>query len=247
MLLGVALLWKPAALPVIGGIPQPAIMVFLAYVAGLVLYTVTGTGVGLLAYWFGLRFGARIKPVPEGLEPWKDQQWRQVARQFIGDALSPIVEAPAPPDLLKLQVDNVKLMVLDPGEQSQKVSDLMTTQLDRQRADFQWFGWYQALAVWFPRPQPSGFTEYPFATVVYAIVVAVIALLAIAHSSDWRLWLGCIVIFLISALYEVVAAMNYISDTTGRYYQMAGMLRDLRSRSTTAGSRQTTGTPAAES
>jgi hypothetical protein len=244
MLLGVTLLRKPVALAAIGGIPQPAIMVFLAYVAGLVLYTITGTGVGLLAYWFGLRFGARVKPLPEGLEPWKDQQWRQVARQFIGDALSPIVEAPVPPDLLKLQVDNVKLMVLDPGEQGQKVSGLMTTQLDRQRADFQWFGWYQALAVWFP--QPSGFTEYPFATVVYAIIVAVVALLVIARSSDWRLWLGCVVVFLISALYEVVAAMNYISDTTGRYHQMAGMLRDLRSRSTTTGPQQT-GTPAVES
>jgi hypothetical protein len=216
-------------------------------VVGLVWYTTTGTGVGLVAYWLGLRLGAIIKPVPEGLEPWKNQQWRRVARQFIGDALSPIVEAPVPPDLLKSQIDNVKLMMLDPGEQIRKVSDLMTTQLDRQAADFQWFEWYQTLAIWFPQPQLSGFTEYPFTTVVYAIVSAVIALLAITGSGDWRFWLGCVVIFLISALYEVVAAMNYFSDTTGRYYQMAGMLRDLRSRSTTTGSRQAIGTPAAES
>jgi hypothetical protein len=229
LLFGIALLGKSGSLPVVGGIPQMAATVFLAYVSGLVLYTVSGMCIGLLAYWLGSRIGAHMKPAMKGLEPWKDRLWRQLARQYIGDALSPILEAPDPPELLDMRVKNLKLTVLDPGLQSQQEWELRQTQLDRQNADFQWRAWYQALDFWFPKPQPTGFTEYPFAVAVHSIVATVILLLTVVGSTDWKLWIGSLAVFLITMLYDLQLAMSSIKDVEGRYRQMAGMLRELRS------------------
>lgn len=228
LLFGIALLGKSGSLPVAGGISQTATSIFLAYVCGLVLYTVSGTCMGLLGYWLGSHIGALGNPTPEGLEPWKDQLWRRLARQYIGEALSPILEAPDPPELLDIKVKNLKLIVLDPGLQSQQEWELRQTQFDRQSADLKWYAWYQALGFWFPPPQPTGFTEYPFAAVVYSIVATVILLLVVAGSTNWRIWSGSLAVFLATLLYDVQLAINSLRDVAGRYRQMAGMLRELR-------------------
>jgi hypothetical protein len=172
-----------------------------------------------------------MDPLTESLEPWKDQQWRQVARQFIGHALSPTAERPVPPDLLKLEIGNIKLTTPDPHEQNRRVYALNETQMNRQIADHLWYGWYQALSVWFPRPQPTGFTEYPFDTVVQSTVVAAILLLVITRSGDWMLWVGCLASFLIIALHQLQTAVHFVRYDTGLHYQLAGMLRELRSQS----------------
>jgi hypothetical protein len=226
LVVGIAALSKSAALVPLAGVPQAALTVFLAYAAGIVLYTLTGCIFGLFGHLFALLMGKWLDP-EQGHEPWKDRQWRLVASRFVGKALCPDATPPVDAELFRMQLETMELLVLDPLEQTKKAAEAMQVQSDRQRADFDWFELYHALALWFPLPPPIVFSEYPFVAIVNATALAAIAALTAAGSTDWRLWLSFLVL-LISFLYELVVALNYARSPSGRYYQMSGMLRLLR-------------------
>jgi hypothetical protein len=223
---------KAGSLQGVGGISQPVASVFLAYGAGLVLYTVSATALHLLGYWLGLRMSSAVFG---DFEPWKDVEWRRVARWYIGNELSPILERPDPPEVLAATIEDLKLRLPDPGLHSQQLFDLNKSQLDRMGADLQWYAWYQALGFCYPQPEYRGFTEFPFIVVVHSMVVAVMVLLTLAHSADWRAWSVSLVVFLVTFLYDVQQALAYLRDPGGRYRQMAGMLREARATSASSG------------
>jgi hypothetical protein len=116
------------------------------------------------------------------------------------------------------------------AEQTQKLVELQLAQSNLRLSEFQWHDWYQALSLLFPRPAFIIFTEYPFTAVVYSIVTAAAVLLGMAGSRNSKYWIACMAVFLISVLCEVVAAINYLRFDNGKYYQMAGLLRELRGR-----------------
>ena len=96
-------------------------------------------------------------------------------------------------------------------------------------ADWAWRQWYWALDLYFPSPLEPRHVDFDFSSAVQSCGWAGIILLSFAPITNWLLWCVCILAVAGALVTQIFYAIGYLSSRSSVSFQLASMLRELRS------------------
>src|ERR1019366_5840749 len=179
-----------AAFPKISGEATSAIIViFSAFLAGMLLIYVVNAASELLGYMLGYALGAKIAFDPLGTYQSTDETWRKTTSVFLGPELAPAsVEPGMDDDSYRTWMKTIET-IQDSNLRFEKLKELFDKYASGRRIDWSWQQWYWALDQVFPRPHQAVRSDYDLSTCVQACGWAGIILLIYAPRTHWLLWL----------------------------------------------------------
>jgi hypothetical protein len=222
-----------AAFPKIFGEATSAIIVvFSAYVAGMLLIYVVNAASELLGYLLGYVLGSKIAFDPFGRYQSTDETWRRTASVFLGPGLAPpSIERGIDEDSYRNWMTTIE-GIQDQTRRFEKLKELSDKYALGRRIDLSWQQWCWALDQLFPRPRQAMRAEYDLSTCVQACGWAGIILLIYAPHSPWLLWLVFGTAILGGFAFQMLLALTAaVSGSSNMAFQLASMLREIRSRS----------------
>jgi hypothetical protein len=168
-----------------------AVGIFLTYATGLFLHYATNALSQFTAYACGYALSKKWNPI--NAEPWKNSDWRKVARRVLGSF------APATDDIYF--AENEKSMMaslnalVDLEFRQQQVSVWSKHFFKLRMADLEWYWWHRVLNERFPKIV-SATAEYHsyiyFLATLFSMGWALIIICGFAQGSHWFLWTAAI-------------------------------------------------------
>jgi len=156
-----------SAFPKVFGEATSAVMViFSAYLAGMLLIYVVNAASGLLGYMLGYAWGAKFAFDPLGTYQSTDETWRRTASVFLGAELAPAsLERGMDADVYKNWMRSIET-IGDSNLRFEKLKELFDQYASGRRIDWSWQQWYWALDQRFPRPYQAVRADYDLSTCV---------------------------------------------------------------------------------
>jgi hypothetical protein len=214
------------ALPYIGYYTKLAVIVFSAYAVGLFLaMTVIGV-IGGAAGFIASLLGNYLRQKWHG-DPWNHKLWREVARQFIGEEFTPILDRPLAGEVLRMMVSSAET-IEDMTVRMKEVSSILGENQKRVVSEFEWAEWYWILERWFPPPAQPGANVGTFISqAAYCSAVAVMILLHFGPYSHPLAWTVCYLTLFGGFLEYLFLYLNPLISDSPATRQTAAMMRYL--------------------
>lgn len=202
------------------------IVVTASYIVGLLLTVFTN----LVGNGFAGAIGGVWAQVSEKSfrpEPWKDQSWRKLTRKFIGDEFSPAVDELYFRENFEQALKRSE-SIKDPEQKMQYTSWVLSYYGPIQKADFEWYWWYQVLKEYFADP-PSASAYNQLLVTLYNSGWSFVLLMSFTHLGHWFLWVVSIAAIFLGYLAQLFFEGLYGPDPWGNELK-AKLLRELRAR-----------------
>jgi len=218
--------------PEFGYYSEIPIIVFSMYVVGFVL----AVFMNISSYLVAAVLYEWVKGSPHfNIEPWKNREWRKVAKQFIGEELAPDVQDPYNEDTFQQYLEETN-KIEDPESRAKRLEWIASYFPPLQIADFEWYSWYWILRDHFPKEDTAHLVGFQFTNVVHSTGWVVIILLSFTPASDFfttagnsLLWITTILALIVGHL-AILSQVYYQKDPLGTQLA-ADILRTLQSRS----------------
>jgi hypothetical protein len=207
------------------------LVIFAAYLAGMLLIYVVNAASELLGYMLGYALGAKFAFDPLGTYQSTDETWRRAASIFLGPELAPAsVERGMDDDVYNSLMKDIET-IEDSSARFKKCGELLDKHASGKRIDWSWQQWYWALDQLFPRPHQAFRMDYDLSRSVQSCGWAGIILLIYAPRTHWLLWLVFGAAVVSGVVFQVlIASTSATSKNSATAFQLASMLRELRSR-----------------
>lgn len=182
------------------------LLLFAAYVAGLVLHLSTNALTYTVMYFLGYLLGHFWSKMwtSDEWEPWRSHVWRKVARAYLGPL------APATDDLY-FKDNHVEALrrvdaIQDPDVKRSEANFCLQYFSPLLQADIEWSSWYWVLRERFPQYYRIDATQHSYSallSVMYSVGWTGVILLAFAPGAHWLLWTAAVASVLTGTIGDV--------------------------------------------
>jgi hypothetical protein len=151
---------------IFGEATSAIIVIFSAYLAGMLLIYVVNAASGLLGYMLGYALGVKIAFDPLGTYQSTDETWRRTTSVFLGPELAPdSIERRMDDDSYRTWMKTIET-IQDSNLRFEKFKELFDKYAAGRKIDWSWQQWYWALDQLFPRPHRAVRGDYDLSTCV---------------------------------------------------------------------------------
>jgi len=183
--------------PFLGYRSRIATAVFICYAAGLLLNLIVNYTSYVVGYLVAHLFRERLlKSFPT---PWKNPQWRKVARSFLGPRLAPETDDLYFPALHSQLIDEANKQT-DLALKAQQLAFAEQFHGPKQRSDGEWQWWYWILAKYFTLSRWWAAPWQYYMSLIQTVSWAVILLMVLNHRHHWLAWVFSLLGILIGTL-----------------------------------------------